>query len=99
MSRFDLIVSARTVVDAVAYTAVAGFHALAHTMLDLVVHHMQVYESITFQTITRNEFCHADGIRQSRDRAFRLEIEEALKLLYAELEIKGAMGSERLTIH
>ncbi len=97
LSRFDLIVSDRTAVDAVAYTVVAGFQALAHTMLDLVVHHMPVYDAITFQTIARNEFCHVDGIRESGDRVYRQEVETALKQLYAELETRGALGGEVVT--
>jgi hypothetical protein len=82
MSRFDIIISDRTVVDAIAYTDVAGFDSLAQGMFDLTLSHITNYTSIKFRTIIENDFCCQDGIRETEDSLFRAEIEDRLFDLY-----------------
>ena len=82
MSRFDIIISDRTVVDAIAYTVVAGFDPLAQGMFDLTLSHIPNYTSIKFRTIIENDFCCQDGIRKTKDRLFRAETEDWLFDLY-----------------
>lgn len=81
-SKFDIIVSDRTVVDAVAYTQVAGFKSLGWRMLNLANMHILNYTSITFRSILQNEFCHQDGIRETTDSRFRQEVEDEMLFLY-----------------
>ncbi len=85
MSRFDIIISDRTVVDAIAYTDVAGFDSLAQGMFDLTLNHIPNYTSIKFKTIIENDFCCQDGIRETEDSRFRAEIEDRLFDLYENL--------------
>lgn len=97
MNRFDVIVSDRTAVDAVAYTYVAGFESLATDMLTLAGRHMQIYERITVRKIVHNEFCHHDGIRDAADRSFRQQVEDTLLQMYDSLIDSGALSSEALS--
>jgi len=83
LSRFDLLVTDRTAVDAVAYAYVAGFEQLAGDMLGLLNSHICLYSLIEFKTIKANDFFHRDGIRESHDRAFRQRVETAMLEFYA----------------
>ena len=90
-SRFDLVVSDRTLVDAAAYSLVAGMEGLAMAMLDLAEHHMHLYQKITFKKIKNNPFCFNDGHR-STDMAFRQKVEDTLLDMFATLEERGALS-------
>ncbi len=95
LSRFDIVVADRTIIDVIAYTMVAGFDDLAADMVSFAGNYMSIYRQIVFKQISRNEFCHADGIRESDDRRFRAKVESALKDLYDSVlpELFGQVGS------
>lgn len=84
-SKFDIIVSDRTAVDAIAYTYVAGFHGLAAAMFSLVENHISIYQKIIFKKIAKNNFWYADGIRETTDSQYRQDIENKLLELYQQL--------------
>ena len=92
MSKFDITISDRTLVDAIAYTDIAGFTSLAQGMFDLTLNYISNYSSITFRPTIENDFCCHDGIRESEDRMFREEIERRLSDLYAELVAVGSLS-------
>lgn len=94
MSRFDIIISDRTVVDAIAYTGVAGFDSLAQGMFDLTLSYISNYSSITFRTILENDFCCQDGIRESKDALFRQKIEGRMIELYEGFMDAGSLSPE-----
>ena len=85
LSTYDIIISDRTAVDAIAYTYVAGFHSLAAAMFDLVQNHINVYKKIIFKKIGTNPFWHDDGIREATDSHFRHNIEDQMLKLYEQL--------------
>lgn len=89
LSRFDILVTDRTVVDTIAYTYCAGFQELACAMLGLAQQHVGLYNEINFRQIKNNPFCYPDGIRETDDFAFRLQVECTLKEMYSELESEG----------
>ena len=96
LSRFDIIVTDRTVVDPAAYTFASGFESLAADMLAMATHHMHNYERITFRRIITNEFCHADGIRETKDKKFRQQVEDVLLDMYISLAEQGAIAPDAL---
>lgn len=87
VSQYDILVSDRTAVDAIAYTAVAGFKELAERMLFFVEDHMSNYQQIFFKTIKNNDYSFPNGLRENEDKAFRQCIEEKLFELYGLLGI------------
>ena len=91
-SKFDIIISDRTVVDAIAYTDVAGFDSLAQGMSELALGYISNYTSIKFRTIIENDFCCQDGIRETKDSLFREEIEDRLFDLYDGLLAGGNLS-------
>lgn len=87
MHRFDLVVTDRTIVDAIAYTMVMGFTTLAGSMLSYAQHHVpQHYHYIYFKQIKNNHHCHQDGIRDV-DQRFRHAVEDIIKQLYKQLTV------------
>ena len=86
-ARFDLVVSDRTVMDAIAYTVVGGFADLADGMLRIARQHAEVYREIHFMPVSDNGFLTRDGVRDV-NREAQLRVEEAL------LEIYRALGLE-----
>ena len=85
MHRFDLVVTDRTILDAIAYTMVIGFTSLADSMLSYAQHHVpQHYHQIYFKQIKNNQHCHPDGIRDV-DQGFRQAVEDVLKEIYSQL--------------
>lgn len=83
MTRYDIVVSDRSAVDAVAYTAAYGFTDLAENMLSIVRHHMPHYSEIIIKTIESN-YLFNDGLRDL-DREFRLDVQKQLLLAYSGL--------------
>jgi len=88
--RFDLVVTDRTVVDAAAYSMVAGMEGLAMAMLDLAAKHMHIYDKIFFRTIKNNNYCFDDGHR-SIDQKFRADVESVLRKMYDHLRNDTSM--------
>ena len=90
-SRFDILVTDRTIVDVIAYTYVAGFEGLACGMLDYAHHYVHAYDVIRVKQAKFNQFFHNDGIRDT-DPVFRDEVESVLKSLYKQLQDAGAIN-------
>ena len=91
-ARFDIVVSDRSAVDAIAYTRAMGAEhpgsdEMAQDMISLVRHHLPIYSMIYFNFCSLNEFWFQDGLRESSDRVFRDEIEGMLLDIYRELGI------------
>lgn len=89
LSKFDILVTDRTIVDTIAYTYCAGFQGLASGMLGLAEQHVGHYNEINFKQIKDNPFCFPDGIRDTEDVAFRMEVENVLLEMYRQLESEG----------
>lgn len=85
--RYDVVVSDRTIVDAIAYTSVAGFHDVAFGMIALARHHVGLYRRVIFHGIADNPFCSDDGFRH-QDQVLRIEVELRMLELYAQLGVK-----------
>lgn len=84
-TKYNIVVSDRTIVDAIAYTDVAGFHDLANAMKEIAKIYISRYDKITFKTIRNNDYHFADGIRDGRDKEYRKSIETSLLKIYDEL--------------
>ncbi len=87
LDQYDLVVSDRTALDAVAYTHAVGYFAMAEDMLQLFRHHMWVYREINFKRYVTNDFCRDDGVRNSNDPGFRAIVETLLHWMYKRLSI------------
>lgn len=85
-ARHEVVVSDRTIVDCIAYSAVAGMRELTYGMVKLARLHMGIYKSIIFMGIAGNPFCVDDGERH-QDARLRAELEQVLLNLYAELGV------------
>jgi len=85
LSRFDIVVTDRTIVDVIGYTYALGFHSLAADMLCMAGSHMYVYREIYFKHISFNSYCYDDGIRAVDDPAFRREVEDSMLIQYEHL--------------
>jgi len=84
LSHYDVVVSDRSAVDAIAYTSAFGFKVLAERMLDLVQSHMDRYAEIRVMLAKENNHLHADGLRDG-DATFRDEVEFHLLWAYTQL--------------
>ena len=93
LARFDMVVSDRCSVDAIAYTMAAGYDNMAFGMIDLIKYHLHHYDQIIMKTTERNNFCFADGIRVTGD-AFRKEVERCLTEIYGALDVDGVLSYE-----
>jgi energy-coupling factor transporter ATP-binding protein EcfA2 len=87
VQRHDTVVGDRTIVDAIAYSSVAGFHDLAHGQLALARHHVGLYRRVIFRGIADNPYCSDDGFRH-QDAELRREVEQRMLELYSQLDIK-----------
>lgn len=87
VQRYDTVVSDRTIVDAIAYTFVAGLHDLATSQLALARHHVDLYKRVIFRGIADNPYCKDDGFRH-QDLVLRREVERRMLELYAELGVR-----------
>lgn len=88
ISKYDLVISDRSVVDAIAYTAVAGFSSEARAMLEMAKLHIVLYDRLYFKTVKNNPFMFEDKLRESKDKKFRLDIEKSLLELYNILDLQ-----------
>lgn len=83
MTCYDIVVSDRSAVDAIAYTMAHGWHGLGLAMVDMVKHHMHNYHEIII-TQALNNHLHADGMRDT-DPVFRSIVEDELIKIYGML--------------
>jgi predicted ATPase len=91
-SSWDIVISDRTCIDAVAYTYRAGFHDLAERMFSLASLNLHLYKEIYFKTIKNNNYHFSDGVRDCSDKTFRCEIEIILKNYYSRLGLFDSPG-------
>ena len=97
LRRHPVVVCDRTIIDSIAYSDVAGFHALAGVMFNLALHHYKNYHTIVFKSSANNDYWYSDGIREARDAGFRRDVEAALLVRYEILEnYKCAAGTNFL---
>lgn len=80
LAHYDIVVSDRTAVDAIAYTMAHGWNGLAMDMTAMARHHMRHYSEIIIKT-TDNNHQHADGLRDV-DPVFRGKVEDCLLAAY-----------------
>ena len=86
LAKYDVVISDRTAVDAIAYTFVAGFRELGEAMLELVKQHIKNYDQIIFKSIKHNNYLIPDGLREGYDQKFQKDVEETLLGLYKDLK-------------
>ncbi len=89
LNRFDIVVTDRTIVDVIAYSACLGYNSLVTSMLEVAKVYLSKYSKITLKRTEYNSFCYSDGIRETIDKRFRIQVEEYLFEYYEEL-IEGA---------
>jgi thymidylate kinase len=63
MTKYDVIITDRTIVDCIAYTVYFKHLALAEAMIEMAEQHMSVYSDIFFRRIETNPYLMADGFR------------------------------------
>ena len=86
--RYGVVVSDRTVIDTIAYTAAAGMYSLAYAMREIAVQYAKTaYKEVHFRTINDHDYLVDDGTR-NLNCDFRGEVEMAMLSLYADLEIQ-----------
>lgn len=89
---YPVVISDRTIVDCIAYTAVQGFHELAFGMVAFARRYAPgVYGQVVFRSIVDHDYPVDDDFRNG-NRNLRLEIERTLLDLYAELGIPVTRG-------
>jgi hypothetical protein len=81
MNRYDILVSDRTVVDAIGYSLALGFRDIVPGMVALAKHHTTKYDKITFKTIACNNYNFDDGVRP-QDAKFHKLVEESIMSAY-----------------
>lgn len=91
-SSWDIIISDRTCIDAVAYTYRAGFHDLSERMLSLAALNIHLYKEIYFKSIKNNPYHFEDGVRDGMNKFFRSEIETILLNFYSRLGLYDSPG-------
>lgn len=84
MTRYDIVVSDRSAVDAIAYTSAHGWKDLAARMMGVVRHHMNRYSEIVFMMADERDCLHADGFRDV-DPDFRKEVQVHMLWIYTQL--------------
>lgn len=86
--RYGIVVSDRTIVDCIAYTAASGMYGLAYAMKILAAEHVKTaYKKVYFRNITDHDYMVDDGQRDMTQE-LRKEVELAMLYLYAEFGIK-----------
>jgi thymidylate kinase len=86
--RYGVVVSDRTIIDCIAYTAASGMYGLAYAMRDMAVEYAKTaYKQVFFRNIIDHDYLVDDGQRNMAQE-LRKEVELALLSLYGELGIK-----------
>lgn len=86
--RYGWVVSDRTVIDCIAYTAAAGMHSLAYAMRELAVEYCKTaYKEVHFRRINDRDYLVDDGFRD-QTQELRQNVEMAMLTLYSEIGIK-----------
>jgi len=82
---YDVVVTDRTLVDAIAYTTYFGYLSMADAMKALAFHNR--YSEVHFRTINNNNYCIDDGFRAHEDREQRIDIERIMIETYHSMHI------------
>lgn len=86
--RYGAVVSDRTIVDCIGYTAASGMYGLAYAMKEMAAAYVEsAYKEIHFRSINEHDYLVDDGFR-NLGYDFRREVELAILSLYSELGIK-----------
>lgn len=84
-TKYDILITDRTIFDPIAYTEYFGFRDLAHDMFNFAKFYMDSYDKIILKTMKNNDYWHKDGIRDVEDEEYRSKIEQILKKIYFSL--------------
>ena len=87
LSKSDVLITDRTIVDSIAYTKRRGFDKLAEKKLELAKYYISTYNTIYLKLIKNNDYCFQDSLRVHDDSTFRQEIEDILIEYYKQLDI------------
>ena len=82
---YDIVVTDRTVVDAIAYTRYFGYDSMLPAMRMMA--YSRVYDEVRFKTLLNNEYCIDDGFRSTEDLQQRREIERIMIDTYMDMHI------------
>jgi thymidylate kinase len=85
-SKFDTVISDRTVYDSIAYTKLFNMEALVGPMLSIAKTHSTVYEKIYFRLTQNNDFITKAEDRNT-DKSIREKYESVLIDLYRTQEV------------
>ncbi len=86
--RYGVVVSDRTVIDTIAYTATAGMYGLAYAMKAMAEEYVKTaYKEVHFRKINDHDYLVDDGFRD-QTQELRQNVEMAMLTLYGELGIK-----------
>ena len=80
---YDMVVSDRTCIDAIAYTWCLGFHELALAMIRMAGVHVQNYKEIHFHLAKDHPCCFDDGVRDQSDDQWRSQVESEMLSIYS----------------
>lgn len=82
-TKYDILITDRTIFDPIAYTIYFGQRALADKLLQLGLYHMNSYDEIIFKTIANNDYLIAEGTdRDVEDKQYRMDVEHELLNIY-----------------
>jgi len=82
---YDIVVTDRTVVDAIAYTRYFGYQGLSYAM-ETMAYHCR-YNEVHFKTLLANDYCLDDGFRYVDDPKTRCVIERIMIETYRSMQI------------
>jgi len=89
-TKFDILITDRTIFDSIAYTYVFGQEDLADDLLSLGLHYMNSYDKIIFKTIANNNYLIKEGEdRDVYDLQYRQKVENKLLQIYKHLQAMG----------
>lgn len=97
-ARCDILICDRTCVDAIAYTFAAGLKDLATAQIEIARRHIGFYRRIIFRRLSTNQHCHADGVRDAHDAAWRERVEDHMLHLYGVLLGARAASKARFVV-
>jgi predicted ATPase len=83
-NHYDMLITDRTIIDAIAYTKVAGIEAWKG-MYEFSKYFIESYDTIFFVDYKKNHYVFDDGIRDGQDLKFREEVGLVLYDLYMDL--------------
>jgi thymidylate kinase len=89
-TKYDIVITDRTVFDSIAYAYYFGFKDLADVLFQTGYHFIHTYDKIIFKTIKNNNYLYSDGVRIVDDDEYRQGIENELIIIYNKLKDLGA---------